>query len=67
MSLNEKKRLVREKAEQYNNNGRSLRQHHVLTADEVKQGKDTNWQEIEIIGILYSLNENLFFPKIFDN
>lgn len=52
MSLNEKKRLAREKAEQYNNNGRSLRQYRLLTADEVKQGKDTHWQELEIIGML---------------
>lgn len=51
MSLNDKKRLAREKAEQYNSNGRPLRQYHVLTAEEVKQGKETHWEGLEIIGI----------------
>lgn len=50
MSLNDKKRLAREKAEQYNSNGRPLRQYHMLTAEEVKQGKETHWEELEIIG-----------------
>lgn len=53
MSLNDKKRLAREKAEQYNSNGRPLRQYHMLTAEEVKQGKETHWEELEIIGILH--------------
>lgn len=54
MSLNDKKRLAREKAEQYNGNGsRPIRQYHMLTAEEVKQGKETHWAELEIIGIFY--------------
>jgi len=53
MSLNDKKRLAREKAEQYNSNGRPSRQYHMLTAEEVKQGKETRWEQLEIIGILY--------------
>jgi len=54
MSLNDKKRLAREKAEQYNSNGgRPSRQYHMLTAEEVKQGKETHWEELEIIGISY--------------
>lgn len=52
MALNDKKRLAREKAEQYNSNSR--RPHHLLTAEEVKQGKETHWEELEITGILYS-------------
>lgn len=62
MSLNDKKRLAREKAEQYNSNGRPLRQYHMLTAEEVKQGKETHWEELEIIGIL-----KLCFYKIHFN
>lgn len=53
MSLNDKKRLARDKGEQYNSNGRPLRSYHMLTAEEIKQGKETNWQEMEIIGITY--------------
>lgn len=52
MSLNDKKRLAREKAEQYNSNGRPLRQYHMLTNEEIKQGKETHWEELEIIGML---------------
>lgn len=48
MSLYDKKRLAREK-EQYNSNGRP-RQYRLLTAEEVKQGKETHWEELEIIG-----------------
>lgn len=53
MSINDKKRMARDKADQYNSNGRPLRAYHMLTAEEVKQGRETHWEEMEIIGILY--------------
>lgn len=60
MSLNDKKRLAREKAEQYNSNGRPLRQYHMLTAEEVKQGKETHWEELEIIGCVKNISPSLW-------
>lgn len=63
MSLNDKKRLAREKAEQYNSNGRPIRQYHMLTAEEVKQGKETHWEELEIIGnLLFYIHITIKLP-----
>lgn len=63
MSLNDKKRLAREKAEQYNSNGRPIRQYHMLTAEEVKQGKETHWEELEIIGnLLFYIHVTIKLP-----